>query len=196
MHVTHTRAGAPSWGRALASAGLVIYVGNHQGMPCTAGLSGLNQNACDAPCLLLWDLVESRREEGRFPERALLILVIWDRAAVAGPTVIEASSSIIVSICIHAPFYWVTFRPDRASQFRLGTGQQWQGPLSLKPHPPWLSSSAFMHDYFVPVSPITASQLRVTLDLRSGSDDDSGCSSSGRACCADVSCCIVVSICI
>lgn len=50
------------------------------------------------PCLLLCDLVESRREEGRVAERALLILVIWDKAAVAGPTVIEASSSIIVSI--------------------------------------------------------------------------------------------------
>ena len=61
--------------------------------------------ACDPPCLLLCDLVESRREEGRVAERALLILVIWDKAAVAGPTVIEASSSIIVSICIHAQLF-------------------------------------------------------------------------------------------
>ena len=29
------RAHAPSWGRASASAGFVIYAGNHQGMPCT-----------------------------------------------------------------------------------------------------------------------------------------------------------------
>ena len=39
------------------------------------------------------------REEGELAERALLILVIWERAAVAGPTVMDASSSIMVSIC-------------------------------------------------------------------------------------------------
>jgi len=61
--------------------------------------------ACDPPCLLLCDLVESRREEGRVPERALLILVIWDKAAVTGPTVIEASSSMIVSICSSCPVF-------------------------------------------------------------------------------------------
>ena len=34
--LVHTRANAPSWGRAPASAG------NHQGMPCILGLSGRN----------------------------------------------------------------------------------------------------------------------------------------------------------
>ena len=66
--------------------------------------------ACDPPCLLLCDLVESRREEGRVPERALLILVIWDKAAVAGPTVIEATSSMIVSICIRAQLIFTPFK--------------------------------------------------------------------------------------
>ncbi len=37
----NTRADAPSWGRALASAAFAIYAGNHQGMPCTIGLAGL-----------------------------------------------------------------------------------------------------------------------------------------------------------
>ena len=36
-----TRANAPSWGRALASAGLA---GNHQGMPCTIGLLIIHNN--------------------------------------------------------------------------------------------------------------------------------------------------------
>ncbi len=35
-YCTNTRADAPSWGRALASAGLA---GNHLGMPYTIGLS-------------------------------------------------------------------------------------------------------------------------------------------------------------
>ena len=39
--VTTTRADAPSWGRALASAGFVIYAGNHQVVPCTIDLSRL-----------------------------------------------------------------------------------------------------------------------------------------------------------
>lgn len=47
----------------------------------------------------MWDLIESMREEARPAERMLLIRVIWDRAAVAGPTVRDASSSMIVSIC-------------------------------------------------------------------------------------------------
>ena len=34
--LVHTRANAPSWGRAPA------YAGNHQGMPCILGLSGRN----------------------------------------------------------------------------------------------------------------------------------------------------------
>ena len=50
------------------------------------------------PGLLAWR-EESMREEGELAERALLILVIWERAAVAGPTVMDASSSIMVSIC-------------------------------------------------------------------------------------------------
>ncbi len=37
-----SRAGAPSWGRALVSAG---FVGKHQVMPCTIGLPQLN-NKC------------------------------------------------------------------------------------------------------------------------------------------------------
>ncbi len=32
----------PSWGRALASAGFVIYAGHHRDMPCTIRLSRLN----------------------------------------------------------------------------------------------------------------------------------------------------------
>ena len=44
-----TRADAPSWGRALVSAGCVIYAGNHRDGPCTKGLSRLNQKlACFA----------------------------------------------------------------------------------------------------------------------------------------------------
>ena len=43
--------------------------------------------------------MESMREEAGPAERMLLIRVIWDRAAVAGPTVRDASSSMIVSIC-------------------------------------------------------------------------------------------------
>ena len=42
LHIA-IRADAPAWGRALASAGSVTYAGNHWGMPCTLGLSGLNQ---------------------------------------------------------------------------------------------------------------------------------------------------------
>ena len=38
-----TRVGGPCWGNALASAGLVIYAGNHCGMPCTIDLSRLHQ---------------------------------------------------------------------------------------------------------------------------------------------------------
>ena len=37
----NTRADAPSWSRALASAGFVIYAGKHQGVPCTIRLAGL-----------------------------------------------------------------------------------------------------------------------------------------------------------
>ncbi len=40
----NTRVDAPSWSRALTSAGLVIYAGNHWGMPYLIGLSGSNQN--------------------------------------------------------------------------------------------------------------------------------------------------------
>ena len=36
---------APSWGRALASAGLVIYAGNQLIMPCTIRLLQLNNEA-------------------------------------------------------------------------------------------------------------------------------------------------------
>jgi len=31
----NTSADAPSWGRALALAGMYVYAGNHWGMPCT-----------------------------------------------------------------------------------------------------------------------------------------------------------------
>ncbi len=37
-----TRANAPARGRALALAGMCIYAGNHQGMPCALGQSRLN----------------------------------------------------------------------------------------------------------------------------------------------------------
>ncbi len=40
----NTRVDAPSWSRALTSAGLVIYAGNLWGMPYTIGPSGSNQN--------------------------------------------------------------------------------------------------------------------------------------------------------
>ena len=42
VHGAVTR--APSWGRALASAGFVIYAGNHWGVPCTISLSRPNQS--------------------------------------------------------------------------------------------------------------------------------------------------------
>ncbi len=50
----HTRANAPSWGRALALAGLYICASNHCGMPCTLGRAQLNYTmACHAgiPCV-------------------------------------------------------------------------------------------------------------------------------------------------
>jgi len=40
---TYTRADAPLWGRALVSAGFVIYAGKHQGMLCTITLLRLHQ---------------------------------------------------------------------------------------------------------------------------------------------------------
>jgi len=45
-----TRADAPSRVRALASAGLAIYAGNHWGMPCTVGLSRLDQIMLSTAC--------------------------------------------------------------------------------------------------------------------------------------------------
>jgi len=39
----------PSSG-ALASAGFVIYAGNHRGMPCTTGLSRLDQIMLSTAC--------------------------------------------------------------------------------------------------------------------------------------------------
>ena len=39
-----TRADGPSWGRALASAGMKVDAGNHCGMHCTIGQSQLNQS--------------------------------------------------------------------------------------------------------------------------------------------------------
>ena len=50
------------------------------------------------PCLLACDLMDSMREETGPADRMLLILDKCDRAAVAGPTVKEASSSMMVSI--------------------------------------------------------------------------------------------------
>ena len=49
-----TRANGPSWGRASASAGPVIYAGGHWGMPCTIGLPGhkCRQNTLLAECQL------------------------------------------------------------------------------------------------------------------------------------------------
>ncbi len=38
VHGASTKSGVPSWGRALASAGFVLYAGNHRGMPCTISL--------------------------------------------------------------------------------------------------------------------------------------------------------------
>jgi len=38
----HTRANAPSWGRALASAGMKVDAGNHWGMPRIIGQSPLH----------------------------------------------------------------------------------------------------------------------------------------------------------
>ncbi len=38
---------APSRGRALASAGVKVYAGNHQGMPCTVGQSQEKENEAD-----------------------------------------------------------------------------------------------------------------------------------------------------
>ena len=54
-----------------------------------------------APCLLACDLMDSIREDTGPLERMLRMLLIRDRcdsAAVAGPTVIEGSSSMMVSI--------------------------------------------------------------------------------------------------
>jgi len=44
-----TRADAPSWGRALALAGMYVYAGNHWGMPCTLGQSQLKLIATQLP---------------------------------------------------------------------------------------------------------------------------------------------------
>ncbi len=43
-----TRADAPSWGRALALAGMPLYAGNHRGMSCTIGQSQSHQK--DVKC--------------------------------------------------------------------------------------------------------------------------------------------------
>lgn len=52
------------------------------------------------PCLLAWDLKDSMRDETGPADRMLLILDSCDSAAVAGPTVKDASSSMMVSICM------------------------------------------------------------------------------------------------
>jgi len=63
------KADAPSWGRALASAGCVIYAGRHWDVPCTTGLLSFKISKKD--CFMSGGLVQQAYQVLKTTKRLL-----------------------------------------------------------------------------------------------------------------------------
>ncbi len=91
MVAVHINANGPPWGRALASAGSVVYAGNYRVMPCTISLSRLNQ---------WWQCIQGSNEPTTQMTIIMMLIIIITITIIIIIIVVIIIISIIIIIII------------------------------------------------------------------------------------------------